>query len=474
MMGLMEFLDRDSDITDPLNSPHRPHVFSVSQLNFAAKTVLSDGFPDPVWIEGELSNFSRPKSGHWYFSLKDSQAQVRCAMFRSRNQTLGFVPQDGMHVLLHGSVGLYEGRGEFQIIVEFMEEAGDGRLRRQFELLKARLAAEGLFAPERKKPLPRLPLTVGVVTSPSGAAIRDIISVLGRRFPAARIVIYPTDVQGQQAAGQIAAAIAAADRHAAADVLIVARGGGSLEDLWPFNEEVTARAIAACTIPVVSGVGHEIDTTIADLAADRRAATPSAAAELVVPDQVEWVKVVTQLAERLQRCFREQLTRQREQLRFLSYRLRKHHPQQSLHQRMQRLDDLDQRSRRAMGVILERHHARVHRAGAALAVCSPQRHLERQGQRVNLLHRRLGHAIEQTLQRCHHRLAVQGRSLDTVSPLATLNRGYAMVIRPDDDTIIRDAGTLTPGQQLETRLARGRFSATVTRICNDEPIDTIK
>src|SRR5690625_2927780 len=264
----------------PSSSGTGRDVLSVSQLNRRSKQILETHLP-LVWVEGEVSNLSRPSSGHWYFTLKDDQAQVRCAMFRNRNQLVRFNPAQGQQLLLRARVSLYEGRGDYQLIVEHMEEAGFGALQRAFEELKTRLSQEGLFASERKRPLPTLPKHIGVITSPTGAAIRDILSVLKRRFPAVPVTVLPVPVQGKEAAPAIVSALDLANRSELFDVLILARGGGSLEDLWPFNEEAVARAIYASRTPVVSAVGHEVDFSIADFVADVRAPTPSAAAELV-------------------------------------------------------------------------------------------------------------------------------------------------------------------------------------------------
>jgi exodeoxyribonuclease VII large subunit len=275
---------------DPASRPLRERdVYTVSRLNREARGLV-EGSLGSIWLEGEISNFARPGSGHWYFSLKDDAAQVRCAMFRQRNAGLGMVPKDGMQILVRARASLYEARGEFQLIVDHLEESGEGELRRRFERLKRQLAAEGLFDSARKRPLPRLPRRIGVVTSATGAAFRDILQVLRRRFAAVPVILYPVPVQGAGSAAQIAAAIALASARGEVDVLVVGRGGGSLEDLWSFNEEVVARAIVSCAIPVVSAVGHEVDVTIADLAADVRAPTPSAAAELIVPDTAEWMR----------------------------------------------------------------------------------------------------------------------------------------------------------------------------------------
>jgi exodeoxyribonuclease VII large subunit len=275
-------------------------VYSVSRLNREARVLLERGF-GTLWLEAEISNFSRPSSGHWYFCLKDAAAQVRCAMFRQRNMLCAFTARDGQKVLVRARIGLYEPRGEFQLIVDHLEDAGLGALQRQFEELRARLAAEGLFATARKRPLPTLPKRIGVITSPTGAAVRDILHVLARRFPAVAVLIYPVAVQGAQAPAELVAALKTAAARQECDVLILARGGGSLEDLWAFNDEKLARAIVASPIPVISGVGHEVDFTIADFAADVRAPTPSAAAELVVPDAEEWLTTCLRLDTRLAR-----------------------------------------------------------------------------------------------------------------------------------------------------------------------------
>src|SRR5580698_1079807 len=291
-------------------------IYSVSRLNREVRVLLERGF-GTLWVEAEISNFSRPSSGHWYFSLKDANAQVRCAMFRQRNMLCAFTARDGQKVLVRARIGLYEPRGEYQLIVDHMEDAGLGALKRQFEELSAKLKAEGLFAAERKRPLPALPRRIGVITSPSGAAVCDIIHVLARRFPAVAVMIYPVAVQGAQAPAEIIAALALACRRGECGVLILARGGGSLEDLWAFNDERLARAIVASSIPVVSGVGHEIDFTIADFAADMRAPTPSAAAELVVPDAGEWLNSFVRLGTRLYRGMRRRLGERGERLRWL-------------------------------------------------------------------------------------------------------------------------------------------------------------
>src|SRR5580658_10163237 len=326
------------EIAENASPPARPErdIYSVSRLNREVRVLLERGF-GALWLEAEISNLARPSSGHWYFSLKDSAAQVRCAMFRQRNMLGTFTPRDGQKVLVRGRIGLYEPRGEYQLIVDHMEDAGLGALKRQFEELSAKLAAEGLFAADRKRPLPGLPRRIGVITSPTGAAVRDILHVLARRFPAASVLIYPVPVQGAQAAAEIVAALELAGRRAECDVLILARGGGSLEDLWAFNDERLARAIVASLIPVITGIGHEIDFTIADFAADVRAPTPSAAAELVVPDAQEWLSVFSSLGTRLARCMRRRLEERRQRLRWLARRAALVSPVARFAQQTQRL-----------------------------------------------------------------------------------------------------------------------------------------
>lgn len=390
-------------------------IYTISELNQMVRSLLEDAFP-PLWVEGEISNFSCPSSGHWYFSLKDSGAQIRCAMFQGKNRTLGFKPENGAHVLMRGKISLYEPRGDFQMIADFMEEAGDGALRRAFELLKSKLAAEGLFDPAHKKTLPTLPKAIGVVTSPTGAAIRDIISVLKRRFPSIPIIIYPTAVQGANAAPQIVAAIQTANARNECDVLIIGRGGGSLEDMWPFNEEIVARAIYASEIPTVSAVGHEVDFTIADFVADQRAATPSAAAELVSPDQLECEQRLNKLYNNLKRQMLGLLTHAQQVLTNLNKRLR--HPGQRIQDQFQRIDDLEQRLQRA---------------------------------------------IQNCLNTKQHQLANLTRALDTVSPLATLARGYAIATLQTTGKIILKADDANIGDKIITKLGKGELFCTVDK-----------
>jgi exodeoxyribonuclease VII large subunit len=437
-------------------------VYTVARLNREVRGLLEAGLPS-LWIEGELSNFSRPASGHWYFTLKDEAAQVRCVMFRQRNQALRVAPQDGMQALLRARVGLYEPRGDFQLIVDHLEEAGEGALRRRFEALKLALAAEGLFDATRKRPPPRLPRRIGVVTSPSGAALRDVLQVLRRRFPAIPVLLYPVPVQGVSAAREIADMLALADRRAEVDVLLLVRGGGSLEDLWAFNDEFLARAIDRLTLPLISGIGHEVDFTIADFVADVRAPTPSAAAELAVPDAMV---LLAELGARTRRlglaAGRAQLQR-RERLMRTWRRLWVQHPSQTVAQIAQRIDELQGRLNAAMRRGLGMRVQRLATARAEFTGASP-------ATRVATLLQRAGHASLRLLPAVRHRLSLQegrlvtaGRALNAISPLATLARGYAIVTLAADGAIVHDPAQAPPGTEIDARLSRGRLRARVVK-----------
>ncbi|HWP94495.1 MAG TPA: exodeoxyribonuclease VII large subunit [Gammaproteobacteria bacterium] len=445
----------------PPQAEPRRLVLTVSQLNREVRTLLEQGLP-LLWIEGELSNLARPGSGHLYFTLKDEAAQVRCAMFRPRNLLLRFRPEDGMHVLVRARVSLYEPRGEYQLIVEHMEEAGDGALRRAFEALKRKLEAEGLFDPAHKRPLPRLPRRIGIVTSPTGAAIRDMLTTLRRRFPAVEVLLFPVAVQGAGAAAEIARAVRLASERGDCDVLIVGRGGGSLEDLQAFNEESVARAIFDCRIPVVTGIGHEIDFTIADFVADVRAPTPTGAAELVVPDRADWLRTLTTLAGRLSHALQARLGRHAERTAWLAHRLERLHPGQHLRQQAQRLDDLEQRLMLFWERRRERALARLHAAEARLLQAGPQARLALLQQRLAALPARYSAAMRAQLAHSRERLVTLARALQAVSPLATLARGYAVVYGPDG-SILTDARTVKTGDTITARLARGRLAARVER-----------
>ncbi|TVS19058.1 MAG: exodeoxyribonuclease VII large subunit [Gammaproteobacteria bacterium] len=475
--------------TSSLDGPPRTaeptrRILTPSQLNAEAQVVLEESF-GLIWLEGEVSNLARPGSGHWYFSLKDARAQVRCAMFKNRNTRVRFQPENGLKVLLRGRVSLYQGRGEFQVIVEHVEPAGEGALRLAFEQLRARLEAEGLFAPERKRPIPLLPRHLAIITSPTGAAIRDILTVLARRWPAATVTLLPSAVQGDAAPAELIAALARLGRwreqtpDTAPDLVIIGRGGGSLEDLWAFNDEGLARAIAACAVPVISAVGHEVDVAISDLVADLRAPTPSAAAELAVPDRSEWSLNLRTLQRRLAIASRRRQDQASERLRHLKRRLR--HPGHLLRERAQRVDELDLRVRRALGRqlaairdrlrthrrrlqhasptgrlrrgsdALQRLHRRLHQARPSLRV-------RRERDRLEGLERRLERAATATLTRKREQQQRLAGTLNAFNPLAVVERGYAIVSRPDGTrfgVVIRDPDAVEVGETLHALLAGG-------------------
>jgi exodeoxyribonuclease VII large subunit len=381
-------------------------------------------------------------------------------MFRQRNMLCAFTPRDGQKVLVRARIGLYEPRGEYQLIVDHMEDAGLGALKRQFEELSAKLAAEGLFAAERKRSLPGLPKRIGIITSPTGAAVRDILHVLARRFPAVAVMVYPVPVQGAQAAAEIIAALQAAGRRNECDVLILARGGGSLEDLWAFNDERLARAIVASSIPVITGIGHEIDFTIADFAADVRAPTPSAAAELVVPDAEEWLNSFVRLGLRLQRCMHRRLEESRERLRWLTARAALVSPAARLGAQAQRLDELEQCLVRALRRRLQDRRERLRWLTGRTALVSPAARLSQQLLRLKNLDERLNRAWRHAFDSRREKLLPLVRTLNAVSPLATLERGYA-IVTAEAGEILRDAADVQPGSIIEARLARGRVRAKV-------------
>lgn len=440
----------------PIDPTHR-EVFTVTQLNRRARQLLETHLP-LLWVEGELSNFVRPSSGHWYFTLKDENAQVRCAMFRGRNQQVRFQPANGNHVLLRCRVSLYEERGDYQLIAEHMEEAGDGLLQRRFEALKAKLQQEGLFDNRHKQPLPTLPKRIGVITSPTGAALHDILTVLARRFPAIPVTVYPSQVQGEAAARQLRDAIAWANRDDRCDVLIVGRGGGSLEDLWPFNEELVARAIFDSPIPIVSAVGHEVDFTIADFVADYRAPTPSAAAELLSPDgeklAVAFANIGAQLLRQLQRLLRGKAER------LLSLRQRLRHPRDRLRENSQRLDHLEIRLRQTMSNYLERSGNRLAGLETRLAHRHPTTHLKALRERTQELQRRLLAAAKLNLEDKRRNWREASQLLQAVSPLHTLERGYAIVL-DSRQRALKSIRQVKPGDKVSARLSDGTMHCEV-------------
>jgi exodeoxyribonuclease VII large subunit len=419
---------------DLLNT--QPVVLSVTELNRSVRELLEAGIP-LLWVGGEISNLTRAASGHWYFSLKDKAAQVRCVMFRSRNAYLDWQPKEGDQVEARALVSLYEARGEFQLTVETLRRAGLGALFEAFEKLKAKLQAEGLFDLAHKRPLPAHPRQIGIVTSPDAAALRDVLTTLRRRMPSIPVVIYPAPVQGKGAAQLIAQAIRKAGERAECDVLIVCRGGGSIEDLWSYNEEIVARAIAGCPMPVVSGVGHETDFTIADFAADVRAPTPTAAAELVSPDRQIQLRQLAEVNARIARQMNYALSERMQQLDYLARQLI--HPGEKIRQRGEEL---------------------VHLRARLLA--SLQRSMQSAQARFTPLPPRLHRAAAQSMERRQAMLQELAQNLEHLNPQNVLERGYSLV-QTGDGSIVRSSGKLKPGDALQLTFAQGYADATVDR-----------
>jgi len=442
-------------------------AISVSQLNRRVKTLLEKGIAQ-LWVEGEISNLSRPASGHIYFSLKDDTAQVSAAWFRQRQRGPAVGYKNGDRVLAFGRVSLYEARGNFQLIVERMEPAGEGVLKRRFEALKKKLLEEGLFDEQRKKSLPALPTRIGVITSPSGAAIRDILSVLRRRFPAVPVVIYPAAVQGDAAPGELVDALETAVRRDECDVLIIGRGGGSLEDLWGFNDEQLARAIAACPLPVISAVGHEVDFTIADFVADVRAPTPSGAAEIVVPNQHDWEHRIASLALRIGRIGQRSVEDRGQRMDWLARRLVAASPAATLQRQQDSLRESRGRLSSAMRQRLLSDKNQLQAIRGTLLQQSPAISVQRSLGQVSGLRQRLSTSARSLLAAVDHRTALLGRALHSVSPLATLDRGYAIVMDAGTNKALLRASDVSPGDDIRAHLSKGELIATVSEVIQDD------
>ncbi len=448
---------------NPLRSSNDT-IYSVSRLNAEAKNLLQDYF-FRIQVEGEISNLSRPSSGHLYFSLKDELAQVRCAMFRPkvlRNRHCDI--QNGLKVIITADVSLYEARGDYQLIVEHIKEAGQGQLQMAFETLKNRLLQEGLFAAENKHPIPALPAHIAVITSPTGAAIRDILSVLQRRFPAIPVTLYPTAVQGENAKHEICQALKQVNQQAGADVIILARGGGSLEDLWPFNEEIVARTMAASSIPIIAGIGHETDITIADWVADLRAPTPSAAAEAAVPDQQTWLHRFKTLEKNLHSHIQRQVLQYRQTLNGLCKRHNQQHPQQRLQRLAQDLDHLEIRLQQVMTLKRHQYRQQLDRQYQMLKQHNPIHRIARLKLMQNRLQEQLSHQMQNQIARERHRLSVASQTLNAVSPLATLSRGYALITDVETGQLITQTQSLQPGQMIKSQLAQGQLVSEIKDI----------
>lgn len=439
-----------------------PDIYTVSRLNSEVRLILELQF-QRLWLVGEVSNFVQAASGHWYFSLKDQAAQVKVAMFKQANRNATVKPQNGQQVLIRARISVYEPRGEYQLLAEMIEPAGDGLLKQQYEQLKSRLQAEGLFDEARKQPLPAHINRVGVITSPTGAAIRDIVSVLQRRAPGIEVIIYPCLVQGDQAAGQLRLMLSTAIRRNEVDVLIIGRGGGSLEDLWCFNDEQLARAVAACPIPIVSAVGHEIDFALTDFVADVRAPTPSAAAELVSPDQSHLLERLRRLQSALVQAQRSKLNHLKPDLKQLEQRLLALHPKRRLQQQQQRLDELQLRLNRVVGQQLTNAKRQQQYLQQSLQHLSPAKAIKQQHEQLQQLQQRLQRGMGQQLKQQQQTLGRLSNQLNTVSPLATLARGYSISFNAEQQ-VLTSTKQLKAGDSVTTQLAEGSFSAVVSGV----------
>lgn len=439
-----------------------PDIYSVSRLNSEVRLTLELQF-QTLWLQGEVSNFVAAASGHWYFSLKDSAAQVKCAMFKMANRNSSFRPQNGQQVLIRARISVYEPRGEYQLLAEFIESAGAGLLKQQFEQLKAKLQAEGLFDQAGKKTLPAQVQRVGVITSPTGAAVRDIVTVLKRRAPGIEVIIYPSQVQGDTAAAQLRNMLSTAIRRNEVDVLIIGRGGGSLEDLWCFNDEALCRAVAACPIPIVSAVGHEIDFALTDFVADMRAPTPSAAAELVSPDQSHLLERIMRLRSALIQAQRARMQYAAPKLLNLSQRLLALHPKRRLQQQQQRLDELQLRLSGTIKRSVQNAQQQQQYLDKSLRQLSPVKTLLQHTQHITQLERRLINAQQLQLKQSKQQLAQLSSQLHTVSPLATLARGYSITF-DEKQQVVTNSNQLKAGDKVAIKLAEGGFEAEVIKL----------
>jgi len=437
---------------------HNEAIWSISALNFEIKTMLEKGV-GTIWIEGEISNLSRPASGHWYLSLKDERAQLRAAMFKNRNLRVSFKPENGQQVLVRAQVTLYEARGDFQIIIDHMEEAGAGRLMQQYEALKKRLSSEGLFDASHKKKIPSQARHIGLITSASGAAIRDALSVIGRRSPQSEVTVFDTPVQGQQAAPGIINALQQANRYGECDVLLLIRGGGSLEDLWCFNEESVAQAIYESECPVVTGIGHEIDFTIADFVADHRAPTPSVAAETVTMDQYEVMTRFDTLSARLQRHMQFQLQSQLEHTIKIEQRLFRFHPERSIQQMQQRMQSTLSRLKALQSSFLLQRQSRYRLVSQQFAHYNPMATLPGLQQQIAQLRHHLEISTKNQLEDHQYQFRLQARSLDNLSPLKTLARGFATISK--NHRLVNSVNQLERDDNIVIQLQDGKINSRI-------------
>lgn len=435
------------------------NILSVSQLNREAKYLLESAFP-LIWVEGEISNLAQPGSGHIYFSLKDEKAQVRCAMFRNRNMRIKFKPHNGQKVMIQARVSLFEGRGEFQLIAEQMQEAGLGDLHKRFEQLKQNLESEGLFSLERKKAIPEYPESIGVITSPTGAAIRDILSVLKRRYPLARVLIYPTLVQGETAAAEICKAIVKADTDKKSDLLIITRGGGSIEDLWSFNEEIVARKVFTCQTPIVSGVGHEIDFTICDFVADLRAPTPSAAAELVTPDINELAYKIDKLELKARQIIGTSLKSLQSKLHLAAQKLEQQKPSNKIENNKRHIEHIRQKLEHMISFKISGYQQSVALAEEKVKNNSPQIKIANLQTKINTLQSRLNITVKNNIEFKQQKIESLARNLNAVSPLQTISRGYS-VLESTDKHVVTSISQVNTGDVITAKVSDGTLECQV-------------
>ncbi|NEZ04165.1 exodeoxyribonuclease VII large subunit [Wenzhouxiangella sp. XN201] len=444
-------------------------VYRPAELNREVRLHIEAGFPR-LWLSGEISNLARPPSGHLYFTLKDERAQIRCALFRGNAAGIGFRPENGMQVLVRGRLGLYEPRGDYQLIADGLLEAGAGALAEAFEALKKKLEGEGLFEPAHKQELPPWPERISVVTSPSGAAIRDILQTLARRWPRAKVRIYPSQVQGETAPAELVRALKAADRHGFGQVILLARGGGSLEDLWAFNDEQLVRALHACKTPVISGVGHETDVTIADFVADLRAPTPTAAAVAATPDGPELLKRLRRLDTEIGRSMQRRLQEGMQRLDHAESRLKQQHPERRLDELARRREELSRRAEGAIKRQLDACQRRLQGLETRLAGRHPRRQIEQLGQQISTLRTRLDRAAQFNLERRRQQLASVVRALNSVSPLAVLERGYA-VVRSDSGQALTQRDQFTKGNKINILMDEFEVDAEVLNAPRDTRLE---
>lgn len=439
-------------------SATKDNVYTVSKLNGEVRQIL-EGQLGKFWLNAEISNFSSPSSGHWYLTLKDNFSQIRCAMFKGRNQSVRFRPVNGQQVLVKGAISVYEPRGDYQLLIESMLPAGDGLLAQEYEALKMKLAAEGLFAAETKRPLPDNIQRIGVITSATGAALRDVLHVLARRDPSIEVIVYPTQVQGGAASQLICNAIQQANRRLEVDVLLLTRGGGSLEDLWCFNNELLAHAIYNSAIPIVSAVGHEIDTTISDYVADVRAPTPSAGAELLSKEKGNKTEKLALMLSRLQQSIRHYQLHQTSQLVDLHHQLQRHDPARRLQQFEQGFDEMQMRLDNALQHRLNRLAMQQQQLHSRLQQCSPVNSLKVERNRLQFLASRFDDASKSYFRQADLRLQHAVHQLETVSPLSTLTRGYS--ITKLNDCVVTDSSKVSKGDVLTTQLKQGSVRSSV-------------